>query len=106
MLDADEAVVLVVEVASRIVGMAGAMAFPHYFNANETAAEELFLWVEPEHRSGFGAQMLVAMEVWAKAQGALSFGMSSIELLRPEATARLYARRGYRATQRTFIKRL
>lgn len=106
LIDSETATLLVAEFGGQVVGMAAALSFPLYFNRHETAAEELFFYVEPTHRTGCGASLLSALETWGRSQGALTFGMKSLELVRPEAVARLYARRGYRATERSYIKRL
>ena len=106
LIETDAAILLVAEVDGRVVGMAAGMAYQAYFNAAQLMGSELFWFVEPEHRGRFGTAMLTAMEARAKALGCVSWIMGSVPSQKPEAIARLYARRGYRPAETTFIKGL
>jgi GNAT superfamily N-acetyltransferase len=105
MIEADAAILLVADIGT-VVGMAGGLTYPAYFNAAQTMGSELFWWVEPEHRSGVGSLMLDAMEARAAALGCTAWIMASLASQRPDTMARLYARRGYRPAEATFIKGL
>lgn len=98
-------ILLVVESGGAVVGMAGALLYPHYFAATSLTGQEIFWWVDPAHRKGSGAALLDAMEAAAKAAGAVSFSMVSVASLRSDALDRVYQRRGYRPAERTYIKR-
>lgn len=90
-----------------IVGMAGALVFPHYFNQRDLMAQELFWWVDEEARqSGVGVGLLNAIEAWAEGMGARSVMMLSLAALEPEKVNRMYAKAGYRPAEQSFIKRL
>lgn len=97
---------LVAEWEGRPVGMAAVVFYPFYFNAQAKAAQELFWYVDPEHRVGAGRALLDGMEAAAREGGAEVFTMLSVAGLRDDALARIYRRRGFRAAERSFIKRL
>ena len=106
MIDADAAILLVAEVAGNVVGMAGAMIFPAYWNAAIKIGQETFWWVQPPHRGAVGPMLMAGLESEAKARGARSFLMVSLEALRPAAVARLYERSGYLPLEHSFWKAL
>ncbi|KQM58793.1 MULTISPECIES: GNAT family N-acetyltransferase [unclassified Sphingomonas] len=84
-------------------GAAGGMIYPAMFNAQHTTGQELFWWVDPGKR-GKGIALLVALEAKARELGADSWMMSTVEALNFEAASKLYERRGYRASDRNFLK--
>lgn len=89
-----------------LVGMVAGVLAPVYFKADHLSGEELFWWVSDRASQGVGIRLLVALENEAKARGAKSFQMKSIARLNGDRMAKLYERRGYRASEHTFIKRL
>ena len=98
---------LVAEKDGLVVGMAGALAYPFYFNAQHKTGQELFWWLNPEHRGGLlGARLFAGLEAWAKDQGCSSFTMVALDAVRPEQVGGMYKRRGYRASEHTYIKEL
>jgi hypothetical protein len=99
-------ILLVAEADGRVTGMLGAVVTPLYFNRSETIAQELFWWVRPEARTGTGKALLDAFEAEARDRGATIGGMNAMEDMRANALARIYARRGYRQSERAFIRRL
>lgn len=105
LIDSASGILLVVETNGAVVGMAGVLLYPHYFNTDSLTGQEIFWWVEPSHRKGSGGALLDAMESAAKAAGALSFSMVSVACLRSDALDRVYRRRGYRPAERSYIKR-
>ena len=106
MIESDDAIILVAEENGAIVGMAGGVMFPLYFNAAHRSGQELFWWVEPSFRRGVGAALLTALEVEARERGCSSWAMIALDKVNPEATGRLYRRRGYRAAEHSWIRRL
>lgn len=98
-------ILLVIEDEGKVVGMAGGVLGPLYFNSTRKMGEELFFYVEPSHR-GNGGDLLLALEQTAKARGCIAWNMKALSKVRPEATGRLYERRGYRQSEITYIKRL
>ncbi len=115
MIDNDDGILLVVEIGAdnanfhdaALVGMAGAILYPFYFNRHHKTGQELFWYIEPEHRNGrSGIELLEAMEAEALAKGARSFMMVALEKQEPERLAKFYERHGYEATERIFTRTL
>jgi GNAT superfamily N-acetyltransferase len=100
-------VCLIAEADGEVVGVAGAMVYPFYWNSAHMTGQELFWWVNPEHRgSTLGKRMFNALEHWAKEKGCKSFMMICLETLKPEEVEKAYLRAGYRKSERVFIKEL
>ena len=104
--DESAAGVVVAEEEGSMVGMVGYLTFPLYCNHDITMAQEIFLWVNPDHRNGIGAELLAAAEEMSRAHGAQFFMSASLAGMRDEALARFYERRGYRPMEHTFSKAL
>lgn len=96
--------VLLVVDSDGVVGAAGAMVYPFYFNAAHMTGQELFWWVDPEYR-GVGNDLRKALETAVQEKGAKSFSMIALERLNPELVGALYRRAGYRASEHSYIKR-
>jgi hypothetical protein len=94
----------VLEADESVVGMTAYLLSPLFFNFSDFIAQEMFWFVAPKQRAGMS--MLDAMETSAKAQGAAALIMSALSGHRDPALARIYARRGYRASELMFIKGL
>lgn len=103
-MDSTDAVFLVVE-KDHLVGMAGALLYPFYFNLTHRTAQELFWWVEPEHR-GVGSALFDAMTAEIQKRGAESLSMVALETLEPEKVGAFYQKRGFRPSERSFIRSL
>jgi len=87
--------------------LAGAIAYPHYFNARQKAAQEMFWWVRPEKRGGpAGVRLLRAIEQWARERSCTTLSMICLPALSESPAERMYQRSGYRASERGYIKRL
>ena len=96
---------LVADLGGALIGMAGALAYPHYFNVASKAAQELFWWVEPAKRGGTaGVRLLQALEAWARGVGCGTMTMICLPIDSP--AERVYQRVGYRASERSYIKRI
>ena len=108
LIASDQAVVLVGDRRLEgAVGMAAAVAYPCFFNDSHQTAQELFWWVDPEHRDGvWGERLRSGLEDWARGQGCHTMQMGALDASRPEALARLYERKGYGAKERIYCKRL
>ena len=85
----DTGAVFVSEADGVLTGMIGLMVFEHPLTGT-LAAQELFWWVEPEHR-GYGVRLLKRGEQWAVASGA-----RHVHMVAPTpAVGQLYERMGY-----------
>lgn len=105
LVESDTGILLVHEVDGAVVGMAGGMVSPLYFDFTHLSGQELFWWVRPDQR-GAGAALLTALESAARKKGCKSWVMIALDRVQPERTGRIYQRRGYRASEHTYIKRL
>lgn len=100
-----ESGILKVAESGSVVGVAGALVFPHYWNANELVAQELFWWVDESHRgTSAGIRLLNALEAAAKERGAKKIMMLCLEAINPDKVERLYRKMGYEPQERTFCK--
>lgn len=99
-------ILLVAEEDGEITGMAAGILSPVYFNHSHLSGEELFWWVSERASQLTGMRLLNALEAEAKERGCSSFQMKSIDRLNGERMAKLYARKGYRASEHSFIKRI
>jgi GNAT superfamily N-acetyltransferase len=104
MVESPDAIVLVAEEGGEIVGMAGGVTYPLYFNRGHRSGQELFWWVRPGCR--VGGKLLEALEGEARLLGCQSWAMIALDKIEPELMGRLYRRRGYRASEHTYMKRL
>lgn len=86
-----------------LVGMAGAVYFPLYFNFSVMVAQEVFLWAE---MPGLGMRLLGALEANAIENGVSGFMTGSIAGLREEAVGRAYRMRGYRPVENSYMRKL
>lgn len=103
----DTGILSVAEVNGEIVGMAGALIYPLYFNTAHMTGQELFWWVKPEHRkSSVGIKLLDSIEAEAKAKGAITFTMIALDHMSYETLKNIYERRGYTASEHSFTRRL
>lgn len=104
MIQTPSAILLVAEVAGEVIGFAGAMVFPAYWNDRALIGQETFWWVQPDYRGKAGAVLLRGLEDEARNMGARSFLMVSLEALRPDAVGKLYERRGYAPLEHSYWK--
>lgn len=103
---AQAGILLVVEKAGRVVGMAGAVFSPAYWNEKVLIGQELFWYVLPTDRKGSGKELLRQLESAAKARNVQFFGMVSEHGLRHDALKAVYERAGYSLAEHTFCKAL
>lgn len=103
---ASTAFICIVADLGGIVGMAAGAMAPVYFNRGHLSGEELFWWVSDQAPQMTGIRLLDALEEAAKAKGCQSWQMKSIDRLNGDRMGNLYQRRGYRASENSYIKRL
>lgn len=101
----DDSAVWVLVKSGLVVGMSGAVMFPFYANESYKIAQELFWYVDKNHR-GEGGKLLESMEKWAKASGAKSMHMISLETPSAKVMDRYYKRSGYTPIEHTYSKEL
>src|SRR5690606_18055436 len=102
-----QGLLLVAEIDGQLVGFIGAIAAPMPLQRAVPVAAEQFWWVEEAARgSGAGRLLLEGIEDAARQLGLRYLAMAAFEGLKIESVARLYARTGYVASERTFVKRL
>jgi len=89
-----------------IVGMIAGVLSPVYFNHSHVSGEELFWWVSKDAPPLVGLKLLAAIEDKARELGCSTWQMKSLERLNGDRMEQLYTRRGYRASERLFIKEL
>jgi GNAT superfamily N-acetyltransferase len=100
-------VIFVCKDNNKLIGITAGLVFPLYFNHNYKVAQELWWWLEPEARgTGAGDLMYKALESWAKEKEANAVFMIALEDKKVETMAKLYKRKGFVGTERTFIKEL
>jgi GNAT superfamily N-acetyltransferase len=99
-------ILLVAEHEGEIVGMAGGLTFPLYFNFSHRTGQEFFWYMRPSYRNGEGARLLDALEDSAREAGCQSWIMIALDQVEPELMGRLYRSRGYRAAEHSWIRRL
>lgn len=96
---------LVVAEEEKIVGIAGVILFPFYFNHSFLCGQELFWYVEPEYR-GIGNHLYNYLEEKAREKGCQALIMIALEKLHPKAVGKIYERKGYKKHENLYIKRL
>ena len=88
-----------------IIGIAGALFYPMYFSPSNMVVQELWWWLTPEARGkGAGQAMYDMIESWAIAKNATAIFMIALEDNRADKMASLYARKGFRPMERTYIR--
>lgn len=89
-----------------INGMVAGVLSPVYFNHNHLSGEELFWWVSDNAPPSAGLKLLTAIEDRVRELGCGTWQMKSLARLNGMRMEKLYERRGYRASERLFIKEL
>lgn len=100
----ESAVVYVARKDDTIIGMACALLYPLWYNNAEIVAQELFLYVKPEHRRGVGHKLALKLEESAKEKGARAMVMGSVEAM--PSLEEYYRKCSYSPSERTYIKGL
>ncbi len=95
LIDNPDGAVFVMEVDGQVVGGVGAILAPHYFNLQHKSGQELFWYVDPQHRGGRESlQMLKTVQSWAKDRGAETLVLARMKTS-PSAVGVLYERMGF-----------
>lgn len=71
-----------------------------------TIAEEIFWFVDPDHRGRHGLQLLREAEAWVESLGVKRMTMSSIENLQSEKLEAFYRHKGFRKLQTQYVREL
>ena len=93
--------------AGRLLGVIIVSSASLWFNPKYRIAQDLLVWVHPEHRNSFiFIEMLERAEHVAKRAGIQSLKLGQLTGIDPERTARLYKSLGYRTIGFSSIKEL
>lgn len=99
--------VIVAEVGSNPVGMLVFTKSPSICNAQELVFQELFWWVEPEHRgSGTGQMLLAELQKRATDAGAARIAVTITKSPINENLGASLSRIGFKESETTHIKEL
>ena len=99
----EHGVLLVADIEGDAVGMIGGGFLPAWFNRASHVAQELFLYVRPEHRRGAGARLMLKMIDECRARGATTLFASAIANGSPDVDD-IYRRLGFAPTERAYSK--
>lgn len=100
----EEGTLVVLKADGVIVGGAGGLTGPIFFNDDSKVGFELFWWIEPAYR-GQGLKLLRALERAAQEVGCTHWVMMALEDQTVEQVDVLYRRRDYRRIERGYLKR-
>jgi GNAT superfamily N-acetyltransferase len=103
LIEGEASVILVFDKGDGLAGATGAMLHPHYWNNAHITGQELFWWVDPEHR-GIGRALFDVLESWVQVSGAHSFTMIALEHIDGGKAGAIYRRRGYRPVEHSYTK--
>lgn len=105
LIDANDGLVLVVDTPSGVVGMLMGFVAEQFFS-NAVTAQELVVYVAPEHRGGTAAMRMVkTFEAWAFDHGAQEIVLGVSTEVDASRTAGLYQRLGYQPSGHLLRKR-
>ena len=90
-----------------IIGIAGIMAVPFFFNRNHSIAQELFWYVEPDERGGRAGIMLYhAIDQWVRQKASTILGMTALENESRESVESFYKKMGFKPSDHGWIKEI
>lgn len=100
-----DACTIIAEVDGNMVGALCALSYLHPMKPSVRVAQEMFWWVEPEHRKGgTGKNMLQFCEAWAKSIGCNSMVMATMHGIDHERNGAFYTRSGYKPFEYTYLR--
>ena len=103
----DNGILLAATVGLSVVGMTGAIVYPHYVNHKHKTCQEMFWYVLPAYRQHrFGHKLYERLELEMRIRGVQTNAMIALEAMNPKAMGRHYARMGYSPTEHVFMRRL
>lgn len=92
-------------VNDEVTGCIGGCVVPFWMNSDRKLGQELFWYVDKNTRgSKVAVGLFNAFEAWAKDQGAAFIAMSSTTNLDPTGVGAFYKRKGYHASDISYIK--
>lgn len=92
-------------VNDEVTGCIGGCVVPFWMNSDRKVGQELFWYVDQSTRgSKVAVGLFNAFEAWAKDQGASFIAMSSTTNLDPTGVGAFYKRKGYHASDISYIK--
>jgi len=103
MIENENCVLLVAEIDDKIIGMAGGFVQEIWFS-DEILGQELFWYIDPECRGGIGSELLKELEFGLKEKGANIIAMIGLE--KTKSLNNYFLKKGYRASEYSYIKRL
>ena len=103
-LSNDDLLIALAEKDGHIVGIVGAIAYPLYFNTACIASQELYWFVEVEHRNGTGKKLFKLVESWSKTRNATHLFMIALADNAQETMRKLYVRDGFVPMEHTYMK--
>lgn len=86
-----------------ILGGIGGFLTPMYFNYEAKAAQQVFWFVHPDHRSPKSLLLLDVWKSWAKEQGAAAIWSGAKRNKKHDAMERILNRKGYAPLETVFI---
>lgn len=100
-------VVFIMEVNGQVVGAAGALVYPKWFNHSIKVAQEVFWWVDEAHRGQLmSVRLFDAIDRWMMDSEATEHIVSNNATIEPEKAARFYQHRGFVWSESNFVRRL
>lgn len=106
LIENEMATILLIEINGKVVGVAGAVLAPFYFNLNHLTGQEFFWFISEKYRGSKEALKLFnALEEWAQGKGAKSFFMIALRC-NYTSIKKLYERKGYFEQETQFARRL
>jgi GNAT superfamily N-acetyltransferase len=91
----------------RPVGTVSGLLYPIWFNHKHLTGQEMFWFVDPDHRRSKAGKLLFdALEKWAASTGAQSFSMASAAGPHQKRVNQIYEKKGYAPTETSYIKEL
>lgn len=105
LIENEMATILLIEIDGKVVGGAGAVLSPFYFNLNHITGQEFFWFVSEKYRgTKESLKLFNALEGWAKDQGANSFFMIALKC--NDGIKKLYEHKGYYEQETHFARRV
>ena len=96
-LQSETTIVYVADDGAGAYGMGAAIAYPQWWNHAHLTGQELFWWIDEDHRGGSAAiKLFRALERWAQETGCKTFSMIHTPNLAPDSLRAFYLKSGYR----------